>query len=180
MRPSDGGQSASVPPGPSDSGQQGGGASVFASQQFDCPRDFRRPPRYALHLRVYDVSTSQIVSAVRVSADNQWCLVKAAVQRMVTQMEKFPWKTRVASVTADRIVLDGGKDVNMSYDFRFAHQAGADRTLQAAGPDPEPTLLTVSYVGDVATVARPSRPGAAPDIKTGDWVVFEPDGQGKR
>lgn len=148
-----------------------GDRSLLRDMQFQCPRKPGAAPKYALHLRVYDTSTSQVVSAVRVSADNQWCLVKAAVQNMIVQMDKFPWKTRVAAVDGERVVLDGGRDVNMSFEYRAYHQLPADRTSEGARRAPVPSELQIVEINELSSVAKPT--SAAPaDIRVGDWVVF--------
>jgi hypothetical protein len=152
-----------------------GERSLIGDAKFDCPRNRRVAPRFALHLRVYDVSTSQVVSAVRVSADNQWCLVKAGVQRMVTQMQKFPWKTRVAAVSGERVVIEGGRDVNMGFGVRLVHQVtGSPAVVAARMSQGAPSELQVVEIQDTASVVRPLV--SAPDlgIRPGDWVVFNP------
>lgn len=144
--------------------------------QFECPRDRRVPPRYAFHMRVYDVATSQVVSAVRVSANNQWCLIKAAVSRMIIQMDKFPWRTRVTAVEGDRVAIAGGRDVNMGHGYRFTHQpaAAADNPLRVAKA---PADLSVVEVHDLASVMLPvvQMPADAA-IRPGDWMIFNPAG----
>jgi hypothetical protein len=158
-----------------------GERSLLGDAKFDCPRFRRVPPRFALHLRVYDVSTSQVVAAARVSADNQWCLVKASVQRMVTQMQKFPWKTRVAAVSGERVIIEGGRDVNLGHGVRLQHQVTgtpsevASRMAQGAPPE-----LQVVEVQETASVVRPLV--SAPDlgIRPGDWVVFNPPADAPR
>ncbi|HEV8586677.1 MAG TPA: CsgG/HfaB family protein [Methylomirabilota bacterium] len=153
-----------------------GDRSLLGDAQFECRRANRAvPPRFALHMRVYDVSTSQVVSAVRVSADNQWCLVKAGVQRMVHQVNKFPWKTRVAAVSGERVVIDGGRDVNMAYGLRLMHQASgtavevATRMAQGAAPE-----LQVVEIQDTASVVKPMVIAPTGGIRPGDWVVSNP------
>ncbi len=147
-----------------------GDRSLLGDISFECRRvDPRVPPRFAFHMRVYDVSTSQIVSAVRVSADNQWCLIKAGVQRMVTQMEKFPWRTRVTAVDGGRVVLDGGRDVSMSHGYRLAHQLPTARgTAQPGRGNAELEIVDVS---DTTSIAAPINPAGATDIRPGDWVI---------
>lgn len=143
--------------------------------QFECPRDRRVPPRYAFHMRVYDVASSQIVSAIRVSANTQWCLIKAGVSRMIVQMDKFPWKTRVTAVEGDRVAIEGGRDVNMGPGYRFAHQpaAGGDRPLRIPTAATE---LSVVEVYDLASIVRPVVQAPPDAIRPGDWVVFTPSG----
>jgi hypothetical protein len=146
-----------------------GDRSLLGDIKFQCPRNPRVPPRFAFHMRVYDVSTSQIVSAVRVSADNQWCLIKAGVQRMVTQMEKFPWRTRVTAVEGDRIVVEGGRDVNMSHGYRLAHESPSARS--AASPARPTSELEIIEVSDATSIASPIAATRNADIRAGDWVV---------
>lgn len=147
-----------------------GDRSLLGDVKFECRRaNPRIPARYAFHLRVYDVSTSQIVSAARVSADSQWCLIKAGVQRMVTQMDKFPWKSRVTAVDGDRVVVDGGRDVNMDYSSRLVHQPpqrGGDAPARASE-------LAVVEIHDGASVTRPVVVTPNVDIRPGDWVVSQ-------
>jgi curli biogenesis system outer membrane secretion channel CsgG len=152
-----------------------GDRSMLTDARFECRRRPGTPFKYAFHLRVYDVSTSQIVSAVRVSADTQWCLIKAAVQRMTTQMDKSPWKTRVTAVNGDRVQIDGGRDVNMDFGYRLTHQPSGQpaphRSRPAASAD-----LQLLEINDVSSVARPVAASSGPDIRVGDWVVFNLQG----
>ena len=152
-----------------------GDRSMLTDAKFECRRRPGVPPKYAFHMRVYDASTSQIVSAVRVSADTQWCLIKAAVQRMTTQMDKSPWKTRVTAVNGDRVQIDGGRDVNMDFGYRLTHQPSvqpaADRSRPAGSSE-----LQLLEINDVSSVARPVAASSGPDIRVGDWVVFNLQG----
>ncbi len=151
-----------------------GDRSLLGDAQFECRRaNPRMPARYAFHLRVYDVSTSQIVSALRVSADSQWCLIKAGVQRMIAQMDKFPWKSRVVAVEGDRVVVEGGRDVNMDFTSRLVHQPTRRPSEGAAGRSSE---LSVVEIHDVSSVTRAVRAGANAEIRAGDWVVSMPGG----
>lgn len=172
------GQATSTDPGATE-GQAGegptmGDRSLLGDVKFECRRaNPRLPTRFAFHLRVYDVSTSQVVSAVRVSADSQWCLVKAGVQRMISQMDKFPWRSRVTAVDGDRVVVDGGRDVNMDYSSRLIHQP----TPRQGEPTPRPSELTVVEIHDASSVTRPVATAANGAIRPGDWVV-SPAGSG--
>lgn len=160
--------------------QVAGDRSILDKEaEFNCPRASRsRPATYAVHLRVYDVTTSQIVSAVRASADSQWCLIKAAVSRLVNQMEKFPWKTRVAAVEGNQVIIEGGRDVNMSHGARLTHLAPHGREVLSRSPL-GPGELSVVEVREVTSVVRPiSRPDVL-GIQAGDWMVQNP-AQGTR
>ena len=156
-------------------GPTAGDRSLLTDARFECRRKPGTMPKYAFHMRVYDVSTSQIVSAVRVSADNQWCLIKAAVQRMITQTEKFPWKTRVTAVSGDRVQLDGGRDVNMDFGYRLTHQPTAERTAAGARVA-APVELQLLEINAASSVAKPTAMTPSTDIRVGDWVVFNLQG----
>jgi hypothetical protein len=157
-----------------------GDRSIFRDMTFECRRaNPTVPSRFVLHLRVYDVASSQIVSAVRVGADNQWCLIKAAVQRMVVQMDRFPWKSRVAAVEGQRVLVEGGRDVNMSHGYRLVHQpttpAGTSNRMPVAQTD-----LSVIEVHDTASVATRGMIITTGEIRPGDWVVSNPSQAGGR
>ena len=146
-----------------------GDRSLLGDVKFQCWRNPKTPPRFAFHMRVYDVSTSQIVSAVRVSADNQWCLIKAGVQRMVTQIDKFPWRARVTAVEGDRVVVEGGRDVNMGHGYRLAHQAPTSRSGASAARSA--SELEIIEVSDATSIAAPVGATGKTDIRAGDWVI---------
>ena len=153
-----------------------GDRSLFDKDtEFNCPRRSpTTPARFAVHLRVYDVATSQVVSAVRASADTQWCLIKAAVNRMVAQTDRFPWKTRVAALEGDRVVLDGGQDVNMSAGYRVTHMPPQGRGAAAGATRPETRDMSIVEIREVTSVAEPMAREAIAAIHPGDWVVFNP------
>ena len=170
------GRATSTDPGATEEGAEGptmGDRSLLGDAKFECRRaNPRLPAKYAFHLRVYDVSTSQIVSAVRVSADNQWCLIKAGVQRMITQMEKFSWKTRVVAVDGDRVVVDGGRDVNMDFSYRLVHQPSQRPSAAIV----RPSELSVVEINDVTSVTRPVSAAPNAEIRPGDWVTSSAPG----
>jgi len=95
---------------------------------------------------------------------------------VVAQVDKSPWKTRVASLEGGNVVVEGGRDVNMSFEYRLSHQPVPSR---GAGSTGEPlrvasSELAVMEIRDVTSVAKPVVPTPAPDIRPGDWVVFSP------
>lgn len=172
------GQAEPMDPGATDARAPGDATAPGARSPLDGPQLDCRPrgaqSRYAFHMRVYDVSTSQIVSALRVSGDSQWCLVKAAVQRMVVQMDKFPWRTRVAAVDGARVVVEGGRDVNMGFGYRLLQQVPA--SVSAGG---SPSELEVIEVNDASSVTRPLAATPSVAVKPGDWVTFNGTAPGR-
>lgn len=68
---------------------------------------------YALHLRVYDVTTSQVVAASRIVGESQWSLIDGAVNNIVKLLKQEPWKGKVTDIVGNKIYFSGGKDVGM-------------------------------------------------------------------
>jgi len=68
---------------------------------------------YVLHLRVYDVTTSQVVAASRIVGESQWRLIDGAVNNIVKLLKQEPWKGKVTDIVGNKIYFSGGRDVGM-------------------------------------------------------------------
>jgi len=138
---------------------------------------------YALHLRVYDVTTSQVVAASRIVGETQWSLIDGAVNNIVKLLKQEPWKGKVTDIVGNKVYFSGGKDVGM--------ETGRTLTIVTRGKpiiDPDEGFVlgyiendigkikVVSVkqkysVGEVISTTKEIKKGDIVNPQEGDYVV---------
>lgn len=134
------------------------------------------PPANSIYMRVYDVGTGRIVDSVNVEGRTEKELLKKAVRKLLKSIEQVPWTGQIASVSADFVYINAGRNMGMSNDAEFivlsvGQEIKDPATGVVLGYEEEPVgRIKVMDVKDKLTKAKIT--SGAGKIKVGDKVKF--------